>query len=93
LRVQYWNVKLKSERQRTDASKRVNDIKSKMSIESIKIIENNNQHLRVTLKDSLKGEGKLCKENTKDRREYLQQMVEDIKERDTLSNITLRQFK
>jgi hypothetical protein len=50
LRVQYWNIRLKSTKQKLNANKRIQQIVSKMDKDSYKMICRNSQSLKGALK-------------------------------------------
>jgi hypothetical protein len=93
LRIQYYHIKLLSERQRVWSGKRIDDIKSHMSTESINMITNNKKHWRAALRQELKNHKVLCKNNHEQRDKYLQKIIDDLKERDDNCHVTVKQLK
>jgi hypothetical protein len=92
LRVQYYNTRVKSERHRIYANTRLKDIIKKMDDNSKTILRNNKKHHEAALKQAIKDHNQLCKLNATNRREYLEQMVEDLRERNNSEHVTIRQI-
>jgi hypothetical protein len=92
LRVQYWNIKLKTTRQRIVSNKRIKDILMKMDEDSFKIIKSNTKSLSGALKTALQDHSKLCKANTVDRSEYLETIMKDLKERNHGCHVSVKQL-
>jgi hypothetical protein len=71
LRVQYWNIRYKSSKQRIDSHSRIQQIMKNMDENSFNILKNNTKSLKSALRKALIDHAKLCKSNVYDRREYL----------------------
>jgi hypothetical protein len=81
LRIQYWVVLNKARRQRTDPTKRLQDIHDKMTDESIERIRNTTVTVKSALRKAIKEHGKLLKKHRELREEHLGKKREEICER------------
>jgi hypothetical protein len=89
LRVQYWNISIK---QQIDSDKRIRQIIAKMNTESLKMIRDNTLSISRALAKALEDRRKLCKENNNNRKEYLEKVMNDLKERNNTGHISVKQL-
>jgi hypothetical protein len=82
LRVQYINVKKKAKRQRTDASKRLQNIWDKMDETTRELINNAEGTLKKQLREAIKLHQQLIMKHREIRLAYLQEKLDDLNERE-----------
>jgi hypothetical protein len=87
LQVQYWNIRLKSTRQKIRAHKRLEDNSSQ------DMIQKRTKTISATFKQALKEHAALTKTNKIDRQEYLQTLVDDLTKRNNSQHITVKQLQ
>lgn len=92
LRIQYWNIKLKSAKQGIESTERMNQIMSKMDGNCINILQQNKRSLTKALEKALLDHANLCRANATDRHEYLTEKMEDLKERNLSGHVTFKQL-
>jgi hypothetical protein len=93
LRVQYWNIRLKSTRQKIRADKRLKEIVLKMDTSSREMIRKRTKTLSATFKQALKEHAALTKTNERDRQDYIKSLVDDLKQRNNSQHITVKQIQ
>jgi hypothetical protein len=93
LRVQYWNIRLKSTRQKIRAHQRLRDIMAKMDNVSRGMIRKRTKTISATLQQALKEHADIVKTNYNDRQEYLQNLVDELKVQNNSQHITVCQLK
>jgi hypothetical protein len=68
LRVQYYNIRLKSERHRIYANERIKDIIRNMDDESKTLLRKNNKNMESSFHQAIRDHNKICKNNNIDRK-------------------------
>jgi hypothetical protein len=91
-RIQYYNIRLKSERHRIYATERLKDIVQKMDDNNKQILLNNTKNLESSLKQAIQDHNIFCKNNNVDRSEYLGQLIEVLRERKSSEHVTIKQI-
>jgi hypothetical protein len=93
LLVQYWNIRIKATRNNTNCDKRIGKILSQMDTKTRQVIINNTMSLSSAIKRALENHQKLCDNNHKNRQEYLQSIVDDLKTRNNTGHTSVTQLK
>jgi hypothetical protein len=70
----------------------IKEIKRRMSTESSRLIDHNKKSLTAAKAHEIKKHKLLCKDNVRNRREYLQKTMEDMNNRDNKSETTIKQL-
>jgi hypothetical protein len=63
-----------------------------MDDNSRKILRNNTKHLEASFNHSIKVHNTICKNNNIDCSEYLENLIEDLRERNSLEHVTIKQI-
>jgi hypothetical protein len=85
--IQYWCVKIKSQKQQTDSSKRLNSIIQRMTSATKSLIHNTNTSMTIALKDAITNHKEILANSYELRLEYLQGLVKDMNERGTSAQV------
>jgi hypothetical protein len=88
----YYNIRLKAERHRIYANDRLKEIINKMDENSKSTLQANKQNLETSLNTAIREHNIICKDNAKDRSEYLEQFIEDLRERNNSEHVTIKQI-
>jgi hypothetical protein len=81
--IQYWCVRLKSEKLKINGSKRINNILKRMTDKSKQLVQDNTLSLTRALRKAIKDHKELLRNNFQLRKEYLQFLVQEFNERGT----------